>query len=1338
MSLIANFSATPLTGLPPLTVTFSDTSTDLPVIGDTWEQVILPSPDDVSQAWYGIAISRNTGQYQLAVGVNLTLPRKAFVYRSEDYGVTWTKINIGTNGLPIFLYYWGCGMSSDGAYQYITDGTSAGVAGKIWRSNDKGLTWASLISTPLKLWKFISVSPTGQFVLAVANNPGTDGIWYSNNYGLEGSWHAGVKANNSHFGNIAFLGCTIVPNTPLIQYACGDTNSVYKSTDGGVHWSPVSSLPVSQRYNIIATSDDGMYITVTTHNSTPHVAGNGLVYTSNNAGTSFTSAHSGITSGEQWLGSSMSSDGSKQFVFKRGATPVLDTLYVSTTSGTSFTSAANYPVMYWGGISVTSAADIVVGVGLQLGSLPTFSPIMTSYSALWDWKYGEGSPDIRKETTSPIFHTYNTPGIYQVELTVDNNQTSTPQNIYVDGGVISVDFNGSPVEGNSPLKVSFSADVVINPNQSNFQVSAYSWCFDKENFPGSIVTTSEPIIEHTYTGTYGRQFDVSLSAILYGADIALISGDTSAIKQNYITLGGVEPIRYTHNRDLSLTRFLPSKFADSDMYSFTKVFEDYLNNIFIGNDGVTVSADTNYIDFSSDAIRTSATDNKWAAGALSETGINQIAVAGLFTSAGGFVSKSDDYGVTWNQQTDTNNLINAAPRIYSDVYMSSHGTFRTITVSGGDVYRTANSGTSWTTIDHSQYIVSGNFVAVDGVANGSTQYIMAQQVPIDNINYTSGGCWIFRSDDYGVTWPITFKDLLQAVNGNDIAVSDTGKYVTIIASGDGIYWSNNSDAVTDIVNSVTFNAIASGDADNPNNPNYQPWSKIAMSKDGAYQTVVTTDGGIWRCKSDVDISGNFAPLHWRHVFQSPLSGSGAYFSDITMSSDGRIQCASLVDGVNNYLYFSIDYGLIWNPKVNTNISIPWTMVSMSRNGRVMLGAISDDDDFLYEFYNNNAEEFFLPTDDLGTISILEKSQRLTELQDPDLIDIENIQFLASNLGYNINVNRGEVGGFGTSYGTPDAKTSALAEGDQNRYLRFMTSNLPDIYKIKTTDSDIQVMLYSFGLVGDLIKYYTDNYKSTIDGGKWIADYSKTLHEIPNTFFPTPHFSIVIEIDSSDDLSKDAQKRSAVINAVESLRPANTVFRKLAAHANRTLTNYVSMKTRFVRYIRIPKSEAEATPTLSDFAPHNLPANSSSINGPLQTVSASTENIAFPIFPAYKAFDGGASPIGNQYWVANTNTGWLEIDLGVGNSHTLYNYSVQVNTVPEPNRAPRDWTMEGSNDNSIWNTLSTVTSQTSWGSGEIRNFSCSIINTAYRYFRINVSANNGDTYLEIAEMYLFGV
>jgi hypothetical protein len=71
------------------------------------------------------------------------------------------------------------------------------------------------------------------------------------------------------------------------------------------------------------------------------------------------------------------------------------------------------------------------------------------------------------------------------------------------------------------------------------------------------------------------------------------------------------------------------------------------------------------------------------------------------------------------------------------------------------------------------------------------------------------------------------------------------------------------------------------------------------------------------------------------------------------------------------------------------------------------------------------------------------------------------------------------------------------------------------------------------------------------------------------------------------------------------------------------------------------------------------------------------------------------------------------------------------------RAPKDWTLKGSNNGSSWTTLDTRTNETSWGDFELRSYAVTGA-AAYRYFRLNITANNGDgTYTEVDELLMQG-
>lgn len=154
--------------------------------------------------------------------------------------------------------------------------------------------------------------------------------------------------------------------------------------------------------------------------------------------------------------------------------------------------------------------------------------------------------------------------------------------------------------------------------------------------------------------------------------------------------------------------------------------------------------------------------------------------------------------------------------------------------------------------------------------------------------------------------------------------------------------------------------------------------------------------------------------------------------------------------------------------------------------------------------------------------------------------------------------------------------------------------------------------------------------------------------------------------------------------------------------------------------------------MAEFAPHNMTSNSD----PAPYVAAASTCYCFGIGFPYQAFDGNS---GGSYWLGtNGGADWLRIDLGSGNSKALSYYEITVNSVPEPTRAPKNWTMEGSTDATSWTVLDTIVGETSWSSGETRSFICDSPNgTPYRYYRINITANNGDaTYTQIGELYLY--
>lgn len=153
---------------------------------------------------------------------------------------------------------------------------------------------------------------------------------------------------------------------------------------------------------------------------------------------------------------------------------------------------------------------------------------------------------------------------------------------------------------------------------------------------------------------------------------------------------------------------------------------------------------------------------------------------------------------------------------------------------------------------------------------------------------------------------------------------------------------------------------------------------------------------------------------------------------------------------------------------------------------------------------------------------------------------------------------------------------------------------------------------------------------------------------------------------------------------------------------------------------------QSTPIL--FSPRDL---TSAASHPPFAVSASSFEVGSDPFMAFDSNLTAAS----KRWTSTAIPAWLKLDMGIGKTETLTSYKIQM-TSAEADRGPKDWTFEGSTDNSNWNILDTVTGEIGWGSYETRTYTCDVTSTAYRYFRINITAANGSTQTQILELSLF--
>jgi hypothetical protein len=103
------------------------------------------------------------------------------------------------------------------------------------------------------------------------------------------------------------------------------------------------------------------------------------------------------------------------------------------------------------------------------------------------------------------------------------------------------------------------------------------------------------------------------------------------------------------------------------------------------------------------------------------------------------------------------------------------------------------------------------------------------------------------------------------------------------------------------------------------------------------------------------------------------------------------------------------------------------------------------------------------------------------------------------------------------------------------------------------------------------------------------------------------------------------------------------------------------------------------------------------------------------------------------WSLTTKSGIIQAEINDATPQVITKYSI-TSASEAPEKDPKDWIFQASNDGNEWVDLHTHTGET-FGRSQTQTFSINN-NAAYQYYRLNVSNNNGGEGLQIAEMKLF--
>lgn len=147
----------------------------------------------------------------------------------------------------------------------------------------------------------------------------------------------------------------------------------------------------------------------------------------------------------------------------------------------------------------------------------------------------------------------------------------------------------------------------------------------------------------------------------------------------------------------------------------------------------------------------------------------------------------------------------------------------------------------------------------------------------------------------------------------------------------------------------------------------------------------------------------------------------------------------------------------------------------------------------------------------------------------------------------------------------------------------------------------------------------------------------------------------------------------------------------------------------------------------------IPPITSNTNDEGYEISASSEYDTTGNYSPWRVFDKSSS----SCWAGqkSVTTGWIQIKLP--KKENIRAFSLTSRNLQNSSTSFSNFSLLGSNDNSTWTNILSLTNQPSWSFGETRTYQIPDgIITNYQYYRISFTSTSGTQYLSVGEIDLF--